>query len=97
MNLILNTEILQKLGFKEAILYVFLKSYYKTVDYYEKDKIDNDGFVVLTVKEVEKYTTLSKRQQRETLKKLEELGLIETKLKDLPAKRHFKLLKGKIL
>lgn len=48
---------------------------------------------VYTSAELKINTTLSRLQQDKAIKRLEQLGCIETKLMGLPAKKHFKLLK----
>lgn len=64
-------------------------------DHYEDNNIlDDDGFFYATAEKLEKETCLSPYRQSQAIAKLEKAGLIETKLKGLPATKHFKFPKG---
>lgn len=52
---------------------------------------NRDGWVYKTVSEMNAETGLTRYQQETAIKKCEELGILEVKLKGIPAKRHFKL------
>jgi hypothetical protein len=62
-----------------SIFYIYLKSK------------GNDWFA-LTARQIEHETTLTKKEQDKFIKRLIELGCIETKLMGLPAKKHFRIL-----
>ena len=89
-SIIVNKNIANVLGLEVSTLYSELLSKF---NYYEKEnKLDEEKMFFCTVIDLEYSTSLSKRKQLKGLKILESIGLIETKLKGLPAKRHFKIL-----
>jgi len=55
--------------------------------------LTEDGFFFNTVDNLRLDTTLTGKQQRKAINKLEKLKLIETDLRGLPPKRHFKPVK----
>ena len=56
-----------------------------------QNKLTEDGFFFVTAKDIEHETALSAKQQRAAISKLEEVGILETKLKGIPAVKYFKL------
>jgi len=48
-------------------------------------------WIYKTIKEIEEETALSRNEQDSAIKRLKQLGLIEVKLKKVPARRHFHL------
>jgi ribosome biogenesis SPOUT family RNA methylase Rps3 len=60
--------------------------------YYEELNQLEDGFFQYTSEEIEKNLNISYKVQKRCIKLLVQYGLIETKLKGLPAKVNFKLL-----
>lgn len=84
----LNKDLIKTLGLEEALLIGELASEY---DYWQnQDKLE-DGFFYSTVENVKEHTTLTDYQQRKALNKLQKLGLIETKVMGIPAKRYIKI------
>lgn len=84
----LNKDLIRTLGLEEALLIGELASEY---DYWQnQDKLE-DGFFYSTVENVKEHTTLTDYQQRKALNKLQKLGLIETKVMGIPAKRYVKI------
>jgi hypothetical protein len=92
-SIIVNKNLSFVLGLEATILYSELLS---KEFYFEKNKkLDDEQMFFSTVIDLEYSTTLSKKQQLKAIKALEAIGLIEVKLKGLPAKRHFKIKKDK--
>ena len=91
--LIINKDLIKALGFEETLLVGELASEY--VNWYKKGKLDND-FFYSTIDNVEKNTGLSRYKQAQALNTLKKLGIVETKLKGLPAKRYIKIYEEKI-
>lgn len=50
-----------------------------------------DGWFFKTIEEMYEETGLTRTQQETAIKKLKQLGVVSTKRKDIPAKRHFKV------
>lgn len=82
-----NKEVARKIGLNESILLSELCSKY---EYWEKqNKLKEDGYFYETKEMIEENTTLTPYQQRNALKKLEELGIVSTKLIGMPAVKHY--------
>ena len=83
-----NKDLIKLLGLEEAILLGELASEH---DYWEsQDKLE-DGYFYSTVENIQEHTTLSDHKQRKALKNLKDKGLIEIKVKGIPAKRYIKI------
>lgn len=66
-------------------------------DYYKaSNQLDEEGFFYHTSIEIEKATGLTYHIQKGAIKLLMDAGFIDTKLKGLPAKLHFKIVENKI-
>ena len=90
-----NKEIAKMFGLNEAIILSELCSKY---EYWKKEnKLTEDEFFFETQETIEENTTLTPRQQRPTLKHLEDLHLIETKLVGIPAKKYFRINETELL
>lgn len=83
--IIVNKKIAKEIGLNEAILLGELCSEYKY--WRNQNKLEN-GWFFSTIENVEENTTLSAYQQRKSLKILEDLKLIEVRLKGTPPVRH---------
>lgn len=92
--LVVNKYLACKIGLKPAVLLADLISK-------EQYFIDNgqciDGWFFNSADNIKSDTTLTRHEQTKAIKKLEEVGLIETKLKGLPAVKHFKIIESKII
>jgi len=77
------------LGLEEAIILGDLINRFQY--YFTNGMLDEDGMFYCTVKTLQEDTTLSEYKQRKALNSLEVKGLINTKLKGLPAKRYIQL------
>lgn len=84
--LTVNKELAKEVGLEAAALFGELASEY--MYWQQQGKIDEEGYFFSTVENVERATTLSDYQQRKALKKLSELGLVNSKRKGQPAKRY---------
>lgn len=61
------------------------------------NRLDSEGFFFATVESVYNATTIKKHGQNNAVKLLQKHGLIESELKGMPAKRHFKITVGENL
>ena len=91
--IILNKYVMKALGLHEAILLGELCSEY--IYWYKVEKLQ-DGFFYSTRENIEKETTLSPFQQRQALKKLTEMGLVEILEKEMPKKTYYKVDEEKV-
>ena len=91
--IILDKYVMKALGLHEAILLGELCSEY--IYWYKEEKLQ-DGFFYSTRENIERETTLSPFQQRQALKKLTEMGLVEILEKDMPKKTYYKVDEEKV-
>jgi hypothetical protein len=91
--LIVNKQLAKQVGLKGAVLLADLIS----KEEYFIAKGMTDGWFFNTAKNIEKDTCLTTHQQSKAIKMLEELGVIETKVVGVPAKKHFKIIENKLL
>lgn len=83
------------LGLEEAVILGDLINRYQ---YYRTNgKLDDEGLFYCTVGTLEADTTLSDYKQRKAIATLQNKGIINTKLKGLPAKRYIELNAEKII
>lgn len=87
--IIVNKGVLRGFGMNEAVLLGELSSKYKY--WKEHNQLTEDGYFYATMEDLERETTLSPYAQRKAFKKLEELGMIKTKLMGIPPKKFFNL------
>lgn len=85
---IVNKSIAKEVGLDAALL---------LSDLVTKQEYFNEEWFFNTADNIEEDTTLSPHQQRKAIKVLIDKGFIETKLKGLPAKQHFKIINSKLL
>jgi uncharacterized phage protein (TIGR02220 family) len=86
--IIANKTIAKRFGLDEAILLGELASEYR---YWLKRGELADGYFYSTIENVKENTTLSDKRQRSALTALKDAGIVDVKLKGLPAKRYIKL------
>lgn len=86
--IIVNKEIIKKLGLHEAIILGELCSEYS---YWEKSNKLEDGYFFSTRDNIEENTGLSAYQQREPFKKLVKMGIVLEKLKGMPQQKWYSL------
>ena len=90
----LNIHLIQTVGLHEAIIIGELLSEY---NYWEQHgKLDN-GWFYSTVENIQKRTSLSRYQQAKAIEHLEELGVLKTTLRGVPARRYIKIDDDKLL
>lgn len=86
---VVNRNLARLIGLNEAIIFGELCSEY---DYWESRSMLDDGeWFYSTADNIEKNTTIKRKTQDRTIASLKEKGLIETKLKGVPAKRYIKI------
>lgn len=88
---------MKAIGIDAAIL---LSDLCDRADYYEQwrqsdSSIMEDGWFYATAEDIEGTTTLSRHKQVQALKVLQEAGIIETDVRGMPAKQHFKIIENK--
>lgn len=91
--LVVNKQLARQVGLKAVVLLADLIS---KENYFIENQTIKDGWFFNTSKNIERDTTLTNYQQKKAIKKLEEIGFIETSLKGMPATLHFKILENKI-
>lgn len=85
-SIVLNKNLCHAIGVNETIAYSELLSRY---NYFSiREELDEEGYFFNTVDDLELGTSLSAKQQKMALTNLQKIGLIKTKLKGIPAKRH---------
>ena len=84
----INKEIAKKFGINGAVLLGELAS---ELDYWTKNNGLVDGYFFSTIENIEESTTLTKFQQNKALGLLKKEGLVDVKIKGLPAKRYIKI------
>lgn len=83
-----NKELIKLLGIDEAIILGELASEY---EYWGRRGELQDDYFYSTIENIEENTTLSEYKQRKALNNLKEQGIIDIKIKDIPAKRYIKI------
>ena len=91
--LIVNKQLAKQVGLKGAVLLADLIS---KEEYFIANGM-TDGWFFNTAKNIEQDTCLTTHQQSKAIKMLEDLGIIETKVVGIPAKKHFKIIENKLL
>ena len=91
---IVNKNLLYLLGLDASIV---LSDLVQKRAYFEQAHQEKGGFFYNTNESISCSTTLSYYQIKQALNILQEKGLVEVKLKGIPAKNHFKIFDNKIL
>jgi hypothetical protein len=89
-SIVLNKNLCHAIGLYETVVYSELLSRYNYFNI--REELDDEGYFYNTIDNFQLGTSLSAKQQKTALSNLEKLGLIKTKLKGVPAKRHFKIV-----
>lgn len=89
-SIVINKNLCHAIGREETIVYSELLSRYNYFNI--REELDEEGFFYNTVDDFELATTLNGKEQKKAIDKLTKLGLIQTKLKGVPAKRYFKII-----
>lgn len=91
---IVNKELSKRLDIYPTLL---LSDLIDKQEYFRaRGELDIDGYFFNTSEDIEESTTLTYHMQKKCIKKLEESKLLDTKLKGMPAKVHFKVNEIKI-
>lgn len=84
-----NKTLVKIFGLEEAIILGELASEYAY--WQDRNELDAEGFFFSTVENIEENTALKEKRQRKAINNLQNAGIIEIKLKGLPAKRYIKI------
>lgn len=87
-SIVVNKKLAHAIGLHEAILFSELISKY---NYFENKGQLSNGYFFNTGDNLYEDTTLSAKQQRAAIKNLEDLGLISTQIRGVPATKFFKI------
>lgn len=86
--IVINRDLLKKYGINVTLMLCELASEY---NYFDKNEKLEDGMFYSTIDNISERTGLSKYQQTEALKVLDEVGIVKSVVKGMPAKRYFKI------
>ena len=86
--IVINRDLLKKYGTNVTLMLCELASEY---NYFDKNEKLEDGMFYSTIDNISERTGLSKYQQAEALKTLDEVGIVKAVIKGMPAKRYFKI------
>lgn len=86
--IVINRDLLKKYGINVTLMLCELASEY---NYFDKNGKLEDGMFYSTIDNISERTGLSKYQQAEALKALDEVGIVKSVIKGMPAKRYFKI------
>lgn len=89
-----NKKLLKELGFEATLLLSDLIS--KEQYFKDRNTLDNEGFFFNTQKNIEEDTTLTRYQLDNAINILEGKNFIETKLKGMPQRKHYRILATQI-
>lgn len=90
-----NKTLIKAFGVDEAIILGELASEY---EYWKKrGELDESGHFFSTIENIEENTGIKEKKQRTILNSLKEQGLVDIKLKGLPAKRYIRLNDEKLV
>ena len=86
--IVINRDLLKKYGINVALMLCELASEY---NYFDQSGKLEDGMFYSTIGNISERTGLSKYQQSEALKVLDNIGIVKSVVKGIPAKRYFKI------
>ena len=86
--IVINRDLLKKYGLNVTLMLCELASEY---NYFDKSGKLEGGMFYSTIDNISERTGLSKYQQAEALKALDEDGIVKSVIKGMPAKRYFKI------
>jgi lipase chaperone LimK len=86
--LTVNKQLAKIVGLESAVLFADLAG---SQLYWESEGKLKDGYFFRTQAEIEEQTTLSAKVQQRCCKELEQKGILKTKLKGLPAVKHYSI------
>jgi len=88
-SITVNKALIHAIGLNEAVLFCELLSRYNY--FAERGQLDENGYFFNTQDDLQSGTGLGEKPQRTAISNLKSKGLIDYKLKGLPAKRYFKI------
>lgn len=91
---IVNKQLVKDLGFNAALL---LSDLISKREYFEQQFVVHHGWFFNTEENIKRDTTLTGYQQRKATDILVKYNLIETELRGIPAKKHFKINEQTVL
>ena len=86
--IVINRDLLKKYGINVTLMLCELASEY---NYFDKSGMLDDEMFFSTIDNIYEKTGLSKYQQTEALKVLDNIGIVKSVVKGIPAKRYFKI------
>ena len=86
--IVINRDLLKTYGINVTLMLCELASEY---NYFDKNGKLEDGMFYSTIDNISERTGLSKYQQAEALKALDDDGIVKSVIKGMPAKRYFKI------
>jgi len=89
-----NKTLIKIFGLAESVILGELCSEHEHWE--EKELLTDDGMFYCTATKLEDNTGLSEYQQRQAIQSLKNVGILETKLKGLPATKYFKIDENKL-
>lgn len=81
---------------KPLVYTLGLETAFLLCNFAEAENLSSDGWFYQTISTVEQMTTLSRRKQDKAIAKLEKLGILETDIRGMPAKRYFMINYDKV-
>jgi len=88
-SIVINKNLLFELGINESIIYCELIAKYNYFNI--REELTEDGFFFNTINDLYLSTGLGQKPQKASIKKLQDIKLIEYKVKGIPPKRYFKI------
>lgn len=92
--IIVNRDLIKEFGTNGAVLLGELASEYNY--YHDNNRLSDDGMFFSTIENVENNTGLSRYQQKKTIDELKKKGVIDVKLRGMPAKRYIRINTDKL-
>lgn len=92
--IIVNKDLIKLVGLEEAIILGELASEY---EYWLNQNKLEDGYFYSTIDNIESNILLTEHKQRKILNGLKDKGLIDLKIKGIPAKRYIKINENEVL
>ncbi len=89
-SITINKRLIKSIGLITAVIYSELLSKYYYFE--ERNMLTDDGYFFCTVKDMKESTSLTDHQQRQAIKKLMDLKLVDIQVRGVPAKRYVKIV-----
>lgn len=92
--IIVNKELAKTIGLNESIIIGELASELK---YYRNNNKLEDGWFFSTIENIQENTTLNEYMQRKAINNLKNIGILDIKVKGIPAKRYIKINEEQVI